>query len=40
MISKNPLRKIGGRLDMAFAEEVGEVTVWEPRLTKLKKTDL
>ncbi len=40
MISKNPLRKIGGRLDMTFADDVGKVTVWEPRLTKLKKIDL
>ncbi len=26
MISKNPLRKIGGLLDVTFAEEVGQVT--------------
>ncbi len=23
---KNPLRKVGGRLDVTFAEEVGQVT--------------
>ncbi len=31
MIFKNPLRKVGGRHDVTFAEEVGQVTETQTR---------